>query len=190
MNCATFRDSHSLLLDGMLDDARVVAMECHIAECSACAEHDTRIRRGLMLFRSAALVAPSADFSERLHARIAAERRAAVRARTVPPAVLRGPGPGMCAAAAARVAAVAFVAAATLAPRGAGHELALPPVVASRLAVEPGQIVADASPSPVSGPAIMASVSAGMPLWSSALLVEQAPMDFATSEFQLTSYGR
>ena len=66
MNCANFRDTHSLLLDGMLDDADVVAMECHIAECLACAALDTRIRRGLLLFRNASLIAPSADFNERL----------------------------------------------------------------------------------------------------------------------------
>lgn len=189
MNCATFRDSHSLLLDGMLDDADVVAMECHIVECPACAAHDARIRRGLELFRRAAPVTPSADFNERLHARLAAERRAAARAQAAPPAATRGPGLGMFAAAAASVAAAGFLAA-TLAPGGAARELALPPVVASRLAAPPTPIVADASPSPMTGPAIMASVSAGMPLWSSALLVEQAPLDFATSEFELTSYGR
>jgi anti-sigma factor RsiW len=190
MNCATFRDSHSLLLDGMLDDRSVVAMECHIAECPECAALDTRIRRGLLLFRNASLIAPSADFSERLHARLAAERRASARALSAPPVAMRGPGAGMFAAAAVSVAAVGFLAAATFAQHGARPELALPPVVASRLPEAPGQIVADVSPSPVSSPAIMASVSAGMPLWPSALLLEQAPLHFATSEFQLTSYGQ
>jgi hypothetical protein len=37
---------------------------------------------------------------------------------------------------------------------------------------------------------MMASIAAGMPIWPTALLVEQAPLRFASSEFQLTSYGR
>jgi hypothetical protein len=36
----------------------------------------------------------------------------------------------------------------------------------------------------------MASVSAGMPIWPSTLLVDQAPLHFASSEFQFTSYGQ
>jgi hypothetical protein len=188
MNCATFRDTHSLFIDGMLDDAGVVAMECHIAECAECAGLDTRIRRGLLLFRNASLIAPSAEFGERLRARLRDEQRAA-RARSAPPrAASRGPGRGTFAAAAAGMAALGYFAAAGRAPDA--RELALPPVVATRPAEPPAQIVADAMPSPMSSPALLASVSTGMPLWPSALLVEQAPLHFATSEFQLTSYGR
>ena len=191
MNCATFRDTHSLLLDDLLDDAGVVAMECHLVECAECAALYARVRRAQLLFRNASPIAPSADFAERLHARLSAERRAAARANAAPPRVAaRGPGLGMFAAAAAGVAAAGYLATATLASPGARRELSLPPVVASRTADAPSELVADASPSPVSSPAIMASVSAGMPLWPSALLVEQAPLHFAAAEFQLTSYGQ
>jgi hypothetical protein len=65
----------------------------------------------------------------------------------------------------------------------------MPPVVATRLA-DTAPVLADVAPTPVSSPAIMASVSAGMPLWPTALLVDQAPFQFASSEFQLTSYGQ
>ena len=190
MNCATFRDAHSLLLDDMLDDADVVAMQCHIAECPQCAALDARVRRAQLLFRNASPIAPSADFGERLHARLSAERRAARASAAPPRAAARGPGLGVFAAAAAGVAAAGYLAAATLVAPRRGPELSLPPVVASRLADQPAELVADVSPSPMSSPAIMASVSAGMPLWPSALLVEQAPLHFAAAEFQLTSYGQ
>jgi hypothetical protein len=43
--------------------------------------------------------------------------------------------------------------------------------------------------SPMVSPAIVASVSMGMPVWPAALLATQAPVHFATSEFSLASLG-
>lgn len=60
------------------------------------------------------------------------------------------------------------------------QQLALAPVVATIR--EPA--------SPLANPALVASVSTGMPVWPVALLAEQAPMHFANSEFQLTSFNR
>ncbi len=197
MNCSTFREAHGLFLDDMLGERDIVVMHCHLAECGSCAAFDARIRRGLLLLRNLPTIAPSADFTERLKARLHQERRAAARAAAVAPSVAsRGPGIGVFTAAAVGVAAIGYLAAVTLPRHGALQPLALPPVVATRVA-EPAWTVADAvndamveAGSAVSSPALMASVSAGMPIWPTALLVEQAPLRFASSEFQLTSYGR
>lgn len=194
MNCSTFREKHSSLLDDVLDDREFVAMHRHLAECADCAAYDAHVRRALLLFRDVPLIEASASFAERLSVRLHQERRAAARAGAASPTIAtRGPGLGVFAAAAVSVAAVGYVAAATFAPRDAARELSLPPVVATRPAAPPAPVLAaasDAGPSPVSSPALMASVSTGMPLWPTALLVDQAPLNFATSEFQLTSYGR
>ena len=40
------------------------------------------------------------------------------------------------------------------------------------------------------GPAIIASVSAGLPIWTAALYAEQAPQHFARPELTLASYTR
>jgi hypothetical protein len=189
MNCSTFRENHGPFLDDMLDEADVVSMQCHLAECAECGALDTRIRRAQLLFRNVPRITPSAGFAERLNERLFQEQRATVRALMTPPKVAtRGPGLGVFAAAAASVATVGYLAAATFAHHQDARALALPPVVATRVA--DAALVAEASQSPVSSPAIMASVSAGMPIWPTALLVDQAPLHFATSEFQLTSYGR
>jgi hypothetical protein len=60
-------------------------------------------------------------------------------------------------------------------------QLILAPVVAT---------IPEPAPSPLANPALVASVSTGMPVWPVALLAEQAPMHFANSEFQLTSFNR
>jgi hypothetical protein len=72
-------------------------------------------------------------------------------------------------------------------------ELALAPVVV-QANVLPARI--DSAPvgalrtSPMASPAIVASVSFGMPVWPAALLAAQAPMHFAATEFQVVSLRR
>ena len=189
MKCATFRENHGAFIDDLLDECDVVAMQCHIAECAQCAAHDARVRRGMLLFRNLPQIEPSPGFGERLSMRLCQERLAARTAALAPTVAARGPGLGVFAAAAAGVAVVGYLAAATVARHELQRELTLPPVVATRLA-DPAPMVAEAAPSPVSSPAIMASVAAGMPIWPAALLVDEAPLQFATSEFQLASFGR
>ena len=105
MDCRSFRANHLAFLDGALDDAALVAMQCHLAECEACAEHDTAVRRGLLVFRNLTPVEPSPDFATRLHARLLALRQPDQRAE-----LFRAPGMG------------AFVAAASAPPsRPRGH---------------------------------------------------------------------
>ncbi|HTA73010.1 MAG TPA: hypothetical protein VK733_02000, partial [Gemmatimonadaceae bacterium] len=73
------------------------------------------------------------------------------------------------------------------------QELALAPVVVT--APVPSATI-DSAPvgpmriSPMASPAIVASVSMGMPVWPAALLAAQAPMHFAVTEFQVVSLRR
>jgi hypothetical protein len=207
MDCSTFRDNHAAYIDGVLDERALVAMQCHVRECSACAEHDTAVRRALLLFRNMPAIEPSPDFSARLH-----ERIRAARGRDAP-AYRQGPGLSAFAAAAAVVVATGYVAVGTFNWATPTRELALAPVVAtaaspartlsarqSREARDPaesspesfGPLVRavreeDATPSPLTSPTIVASVSAGLPVWPAAFLAQEAPMHFAASEFKLVS---
>jgi len=190
MTCTTFREQHAALLDDVLDEQAIVAMQCHLAECAPCAAHDRRVRRAQALFHAVPEIAPSADFGARLNARLNEERRAAARASLLASTVAgRGPGLGVFAAAAASVAAMAYLAAATVAASGAQREPTLPPVVASRVAEPPAAPRAVAAPA-LPDPALLASVSMGMPIWPTAVMADEASLNFATSEFQLASFGR
>jgi Putative zinc-finger len=209
MDCSTFRDNHAAYIDGVLGERALVAMQCHVRECPACAEHDTAVRRALLLFRNMPAIEPSPDFSARLH-----ERIRAARGRDAP-AYRQGPGLSAFAAAAAVVVATGYVAVGTFNWATPTRELALMPVVATaspartspaRQPREAPQQPAespespeslsplvravgedDATPSPLTSPTIVASVSAGLPVWPAAFLAQEAPMHFAASEFKLVS---
>jgi anti-sigma factor RsiW len=176
MDCRYFRNQHLAFLDNTLSDAELTAMHEHLAECEACARHDTAIRRGLLLFRNLPVIKPSRDFHERLNARLQQLHQAELSA-----AVYRGPGVGSFIAAAAGVVAAGFLAAATLNMTSPVRELALAPVVAS---------APELPPSPIVNQGFVASASAGMPLWAAAVLAEQAPVHFATEQFRLAGWGK
>ena len=178
MNCSTFRDDHLAFLDDTLDDARLVAMQRHLAECARCAKHDVAVRRALLVFRNLPQIAPSANFQSRLDARLRA-LRAEQGAPSRP--VQRGPAMGTVVATATGLMAAGFLLTAAFDWTATPQDLALAPVVASR----PVEVAM-----PVASPAVVASVSSGMPLWPAALIAEQAPMHFVNSEFQLASWSR
>jgi hypothetical protein len=91
---------------------------------------------------------------------------------------------GTFAATAAGLMAAGFLLTAVFDWNAAPRDLALAPVVATR----PVEVTDVAMPA--ASPAVVTSVSSGMPLWPAALIAEQAPVDFANSEFQLTSWSR
>jgi putative zinc finger protein len=174
MDCREFRKKHLAFIDDTLPGIELVGMQRHLAECEACARRDTLVRRSLLLVRNLPDIQPAPDFAARLHAKL----RALGPIDRSPP-IQHGPGIGAAAVAAAAVVALGYLSATTLdrAPR----ELTLAPVVAMR--PEP-------TPSPISSPAVVATLSTGMPIWQAVILAEQAPMHFANSEFELVSYGR
>lgn len=152
-------------------------MRRHLFECERCAAHDAKIRRALLVFRNLPAVEPSPDFYSRLSARIASEHTASGQRMFAS----RGPGIGTFMGVAAGLVTMGYVAATSLnwtAPRG---DLALAPVVATEPAL----------PSPsVENQALVASVSAGMPVWPMVYFAEQAPMRFAQVQFTQASLKR
>ena len=157
-------------------DAELVGMQGHIAECEACSRHDTAIRRGLIIVRNLPRVEPSADFAVRLNARLRKLKQADMQS-----ALIRGPGLGTFVAAAAGVVVLGFVAVSAFDWNQPSRDLRLEPVVASQ---------PDLPRSPIANESFVASTSTGVPVWSAAILVEQAPIHFVNAEFQLTSWGR
>lgn len=71
MDCSRFRRQHLAYLDDTLPGDQMAAAQCHLLQCAACAAHDTRIRRSLMVARSLPPISPSATFRGRLDARLA-----------------------------------------------------------------------------------------------------------------------
>lgn len=185
MDCRRFRQQHVEYVDDTLPAIGMVAMRRHLRACPTCAAHDARVRRSLLLFRNQPEIQPSPEFRERLAARlrevgpfdIESAVDAALRRR---PTFWRPHGAvGLLSAAVGMIAAGFLVFA--LAVDSAPEPLALPPVVAS---------IPEPEPAPMADPVLLASVPSGVTLWPAVLMAEQAPMHFAGTEFQLTSWGR
>ncbi|MGI9077645.1 MAG: anti-sigma factor family protein [Gemmatimonadaceae bacterium] len=173
MDCRAFQKDHVAFIDDTLSAVDMVGMQAHVAECESCSRHDASERRALLLFRNLPRLEPSADFRIRLESRLREARLSTA------PAPSRLPYRNLMVA--ASLALLAGVWAANMADRFLpSHVLSLAPVVAT--IPEPA--------SPLANPALVASVSTGMPVWPVALLAEQAPVHFANAEFQLTSFNR
>lgn len=174
MDCRAFQKQHVAFIDDTLSAVDMVAMHQHLAECPSCARHDATERRALLLFRNLPRLEPSAAFRSRLDDRL---REARMNVRPMPTK-----GSHVPVAIAATIAIVAGAWMTSFVTRTlTEQQLALAPVVAT---------IPEPPASPLANPALVASVSAGMPVWPVALLAEQAPVHFANSEFQLTSFNR
>jgi hypothetical protein len=184
MDCREFGKKHLAFVDDTLSAVDTAAMRRHLQVCACCARHDTRIRRGLLLARNLPVVQPSADFMERLNARLRelgpVDRYAAARTRSYGIFSF-----GAFAAVAASVVTVALLAGAML-RGGSGDdaaELRLPPVVASVPEFEP-------APEPVASPVYVASFVSGMPVWPAVMHAGEASRHMANVEFRQASLGR
>jgi len=177
MDCRSFRNNHVAFVDDFLPGEEVVAMQRHLAECERCATHDANVRRSLLVFRNLPPVEPSPDFFARLSARIEAERAAPPR----PAFAARGPGIGTFMSIAASLVVVGYITAASLNWTRPQSDFTLAPVVATQPAM---------SPRSVENQALVASMSAGMPVWPMVYFAEQAPMRFAQVQFTQASLGR
>lgn len=174
MDCRAFQKQHVAFIDDTLSAVDMVAMHQHVAECSSCARHDATERRALLLFRNLPRLEPSAAFRSRLDDRL---RDARLNVRPTATS-----GSHIPATVAATIAIIAGAWLATFVTRTlTQQQLVLAPVVAT---------IPEPPASPLANPALVASVSTGMPVWPVALLAEQAPVHFANSEFQLTSFNR
>lgn len=177
MNCREFRAQHCAFVDDTLSLVDMASMRGHLEACADCAKHDTRVRRSLMLVRNAPELTCSPDFSDRLQARL----------REIGPVDRRySPSPfrlrtsfGISAVAAGLLTAAAAAALAISATlERPVPEVRLAPVIAS---------IPDQDPMGISGPAYMASVMSGMPVWSAVVGAGESSMHMANYEFQLVS---
>ena len=176
MDCRTFRKNHAAFVDDTLAAVDIVAGQRHLLECEDCAQYDTTVRRALLVFRNLPTIQPSADFAERLNQRLR-------EAKNTPLVEwqYRGPGLGTFAATALGVVALGYVAAYALGMDSRTPQIALAPVVA----MQPETVA-----SPMTGSAIAASMSMGIPVWPAMLMVEQASMQLMNVEYQLTGWQR
>lgn len=153
----------------MLPGIELVGMQMHLAECENCARHDATIRRSLMLFRSLPTIEPSPDFSTRLERKlreaIAADAAMAHGDRTRRLAV------GVTVTSLVMLTYIGV----SLRQVDTPQDIAFPPVVAT--ATEPMlNSIATLAPE------MVASVPAGLPIWTAALFAEQTPVHFASIE--------
>ena len=129
-----------------MSDVDTVAMQRHLAECDACARHDTAVRRGLFLLRNMPEIEASPDFTERLNARLR-ETRAHDAMRRAAEHLHRAPGFGLFAGTTVGLLAASVVAATMLEWNKPAQDIMLPPVVATRPL---------ATPVPVASPTFVA----------------------------------
>jgi hypothetical protein len=169
MDCRDFREKHFAFVDDTLPGIELVGMQMHLMECEACSHHDANIRRSLMLFRSLPTIEPSPGFSARLDQKI-------LQVRLADAAAMRGTRTRRFAAAitVTSVVMLAYIGV-SLRHVDTPQDIHFPPVVAT--AFEPLPLaVADPAPE------MMASVPAGLPMWTAALFAEQTSAHFASLE--------
>jgi hypothetical protein len=179
MNCREFRRKHDAYVDDTLSGVDIEGMNRHLRLCQQCAALDTRIRRSLLVARNLPTIQPSAAFSERLQMRLAQER-ALMAARSHDSEVLtgmmarrhRGPfSTGTFVALAAGIAVAAGVSMSVMLTGADDRIIRLAPVVAS---------LPEPEPSPIATPAMVASMTAGMPIWPAVFGAQRAPLHLAS----------
>jgi hypothetical protein len=167
MDCQAFHRNHSLYVDELLSGVSARAMREHARLCTECAAHDAKIRRALLLVRNLPVVRPSTEFSTRLKWRIDQERMKGHYWSSV-----SGPqGWGRAFYSGGVLLAIALTWAAFEGLSATSDPVPrLPGVVARPPAVLDS----------MTAPAILASMSAGMPVWPALWLAEQAPFRYVS----------
>lgn len=175
MDCREFHDKHFAFVDDTLSGIEIVGIQRHIAECRDCARHDALVRRSLMLFRSLPRIEPSPDFSERL-----AGRLRDVKEHEAFPGFQHS-RKLVATVAIASVMMLGYIGS-SLRDVDSPRDIVFPPVIASL----PEPEVSPMTPTP----ALVASVPAGLPIWTAALYAELAPVHFASANLFLTNNTR
>ncbi len=175
MNCREFRRKHDAYIDDTLSGVELEGMGNHRRTCKPCAHLDTRIRRSLLVAHNLPAIQPSAAFSERLQARLRAERMSMDLVReTQAPFTARRWYPlsanAFTAIAAGMLAAAGLATAVSLSD-SRNDVIRLAPVIASRPETEPSVLMPST---------MIAAVPAGMPMWPAVFVAQQAPWHFAS----------
>jgi len=173
MDCREFRAKHVAFVDDTLPLVDMEAMQRHLRVCSRCSRRDTAVRRSLLLVRNLPEIEPSADFMARLNSRLVETGKTRTTDRAFSPSL------GAFATIAAGLALATYLALGMSGNRPSTIRLA--PVIAS---------LPEPMPSPINDPAFMASMSAGIPMWPTVLMMDQAPMHMANVELQQASLTR
>lgn len=176
MDCREFHDRHFAFVDDTLSGIELVGMQRHIAECRSCASHDALIRRSLLLFRNLPRIEPSPEFSRRLNVRL----REIKEADDFP--AYHQSKKFAAAVAVTSLVMLGYIGM-SLRDVDTPRDIIFPPVVAS--IPEP-----EISPITTPAPALVASVPAGLPIWTAALYAELVPVHFASANLQLTNSAR
>lgn len=177
MNCRDFRTSHLDFTDQTLSAERLAAASLHLEACADCARFDALVRRSLMLVHSLPSVAPDRRLDPRRTA-----QRARISGATLAPRRFVLSLPGLTAAASVAFAA-GLLSAAFLFRHPAGAALALPPVVAFAAPPAPAPVFSGAPErAPLMRADFMSGPSGGIPLWSSASLIDEAPARFVSAQ--------
>lgn len=174
MSCREFRQLHDAFVDDTLSGLDAERMSHHRNHCDRCAGIDIRLRRALLVARNLPTIHPSATFDTRLQVRLATERASrhlvSHQGGITSHWNWRPLSLGTYSAIAAGLIAVAGLAgAATFAIAREDAIIRMFPVVATRPEAEPS----------LTSPTMVASMPAGMPLWSAVLVAQQAPWHFA-----------
>jgi hypothetical protein len=175
MDCRDFQENHFAFVDDTLPGIELVGMQMHLNECEKCARQDTMVRRSLMLFRNLPSIEPSPDFSLRLQQKL--EQAKAEDAK----ALYSGRSRRFIVAVALTSVVMLGYIGVSLREVDFPQDIVFPPVVAN---------IPESSATPITSPgtAMVASVPAGLPMWTAALFAEQAPVHFASVD--LTSATR
>ena len=172
MNCREFRNKHVAFVDDVLPAIDMEGMRRHLARCPKCSRQDTAIRRSLMLVRNLPTIEPSAEFMNRLSARLAEIGPPSYAELDDPRSALPSFRSFIVLAAGIGAIAVISIEASRYFTATVTREVA--PIAAATI---------DSTPTPAANAAIVASVPTGMPVWPAVLMVGEAPLRFANMEF-------
>jgi anti-sigma factor RsiW len=76
MRCKEFLERHSEYRDGLIASPRELRrFTRHAAHCASCRRYDATVREAVQALHATSAITPSADFRQRLDARLAIERR-------------------------------------------------------------------------------------------------------------------
>jgi hypothetical protein len=179
MDCKHFRKHHLAYLDDTLPGEVMGQAQQHVMACDGCAAHDTLVRRSLMVARSMPTMAPSAEFQQKLRARLAACREEhELLDDAMVPGVRRAARPSRTFVAVAASAMLGVLAYQAMRLESA-PELSMQPVIASR--------PAPVSPALSINPQLMQAMSTGNPVWSATMMIEDAPLQAMSAGFSLVS---
>jgi anti-sigma factor RsiW len=175
MNCREFNENHVAFVDDTLSGVELIEMQRHIAECERCARLNSNVRRALVVAWNLPRIEPSADFAERLQARL----RASILESGAPKQIRRRVGVAVSLATAAMLGYIAL----TLYKVDSTRDLVLAPVVAT---VPESEMTLITAPPP----AIVTSAPAGLSMWPAALLAEQAQVHFVRASLEVPTASR